>query len=556
MNSVKELVENSFPGVHLESAIQGWVYLGDFQRGLLEYQKLESPNGKDDRWLGVCYFQRFDDMQALEAFYRAIARGEEAARVNLAHLLRFLERRDEAVEELNKVDPERLNTYDRVLFLRVKSLDEEMNGNLRVALKYAEDAWRSIQGCPEFAVIAPSVLGQLGVLYGRVGRAQRALWYLERGIQITHGLEQDKVRMKRATVLITLGRYQEAKVELDSLNLSLPTLNVEKQRLLGEVAWASQDISGALSRFTSAVEAAVTAQSESEELLCRMPLTAIHSFSGSLAEGASNLSRTQLLISDKADRIGYRFREILLLHKRGDYSTDHAISELELVASEFEEMGLLQEQGWVHLHIAELKRQQGVDFSKELDQLQALSVTLQNRAFLAREWTLLPELREVARRTHPKIAGEPPKVLEVYTLGQEKLVLGGKLVKIPLRRGVEVLAYFLEHKTVSLKKLLADIFPDEKPRSAKSYFHQFRHQLQEHVIGLEIEYDKEARLYRLKSEIDILWDVAELRAGRKMGEEGLFLPSSGNEWVELLEHSLEQFREFSAAAVGEKTAVN
>ena len=89
---------------------------------------------------------------------------------------------------------------------------------------------------------------------------------------------------------------------------------------------------------------------------------------------------------------------------------------------------------------------------------------------------------------------------------------------------------------------MADVFPDEKPSAAKSYFHQFRHQLREQLSTVEIEFDSEAKLYRLRSEIDILWDVVELRAGRVMGETGTFLPSSGNEWVYQVDRSLEDFR--------------
>lgn len=93
-----------------------------------------------------------------------------------------------------------------------------------------------------------------------------------------------------------------------------------------------------------------------------------------------------------------------------------------------------------------------------------------------------------------------------------------------------------------MKRILADVFPDEKPSAAKSYFHQFRHQLREHLAQVEIEYDSEEKLYRLKSEIDILWDVAELKAGRIMGETGTFLPSSGTDWVYSLDRTLDRYR--------------
>ena len=113
---------------------------------------------------------------------------------------------------------------------------------------------------------------------------------------------------------------------------------------------------------------------------------------------------------------------------------------------------------------------------------------------------------------------------------------------IPMRRGVELLAYFLEYKAVSLAKLVVEVFPEEKYRSAKSYFHQFRHQLKANVPGLEIEFDADARLYRLKSGIDIVWDVAELRAGRFEGEPGVFLPSSGNAWAMEVDQAIDPLR--------------
>ncbi len=206
-------------------------------------------------------------------------------------------------------------------------------------------------------------------------------------------------------------------------------------------------------------------------------------------------------------------------------------------------MGLLQEQAVVKLHRAGLLNEQSSDRTvRVLEELQGLTVTLQNQAFLTREWGLFPSLRRFARKTHPGLLGDSLGVLQLHTLGEERILLAGDPINIPLRRGVEILAYFLEHKAVSLHQLLLDIFPEEKPRSAKSYFHQFRHQLKEHIDGVEIEYDRESRLYMLKSEIDILWDVAELRAGRRTDDVGLFLPSSGTDWALTVDHSLERYR--------------
>jgi hypothetical protein len=546
LTQVRHALEARFPGVEVDSAVQGWAYLGAFERGIAAYEALNDPSPADDRWLGVCHFQLMEDMKALEVFYRAVARGEEAARINLAHLLRFLERGEEASSELRSVSFERLGDYDRVFYLRVQSMHEENNGNLREALKSAEEAWKRIQGLPEFAILAPSVLAQLGILHGRIGRAQRALWFFERGLQITDGVEQQKVRIRRVPVLVSLGRFKEAAAELDILSQhELPaSFDAEVLSLRGSIAWAQGLSDEAVSAFESSVQRAGDVQVTFEEFMGRLSLAALLANTQHLTRASQHLSRAQALISDKSDRLAFRFREIGLHLQTGDYTRDHGLNEYEALDEEFGRMGLLQEQGFVKLHKAALfNRLDNPRYLTVLDELQSLCVTLQNHAFLAKEWLLLPDLRRAAKRTHSQLLGEENDTLEIRTLGEEALLYGGERVTIPLRRLVEVVAYFLEHKAVSLNKLLVDIFPDEKPRSARSYFHQCRHQLKENIAAVQIEYDAEARLYRLKSEIDIVWDVAEVRAGRRKGGFGLFLPSSGNDWALMVDHGLERFRD-------------
>ena len=531
----------------MESPIQGWAFLERFEEGIAAYQGLQSPSPKDDRWVGVCYFQMLRDMEALEVLFRAANRGEAGAHVYLAHVLPFVDRGADASEELQKADFDELTAYDKALFHRVLSIREETNGNLREALRAAEEAWRRIQGVPEYAVLAPSILAQLAVLHGRIGRSQRALWFLERGLVSTTGGELLKMRLRRATVLVNLGRYREALVELDALEMvaDMERYQPERHWLLGQIAMANGSLPMAIQRFTQAVEGAIRLQFSYEELISHLALVGAFGVRGEFPRAVEHITRAQALISDKSDRLQFRFREVLLNLWMERYTESHTLQELEGLVTAFGEMGLLQEQALVKLHRADLLRQLGDDtWQRELDDLQALSISLQNPALLAREWALLatPGLRETAFKTHPRIAGEAPVVLEVHTLGNEKLALDGKPVHIPLRRGVEVLTYFLENKAVSLRRIMSDIFPDEKPSAAKSYFHQFRHQLRENLDGVEIEYDSEAKLYRLKSEIDIIWDVGELRAGRVIGETGIFLPSSGNEWASVLDRELDLVR--------------
>lgn len=534
-----------YPGVRLVSPIQGFVYLQRFAEGIDAYAALADPSGQDARWVGVCHFQLFQDAAALEAFTKAIASGEEAARINLAHLLRFLERGEEGAEQLRVVRLERLNEYDRVFFFRIQSLNEENNGNLREALRSAEEAWRRVQGLPEYSLLAPSILAQLGVLHSRIGRAQRALWFLERAIQMTAGIDNRKARLRRAAVLNLLGRHHEATQELDSLIAEdlpdnfLPELHINR----GEVSWAAGNLSSAADEFRACISVSSKSQAAYEEFVARLSLCALSCISLDLVQARAHLSRAQHLISDKSDRLSYRFREVQVNYSAGHYSTDHASTELAVLDAEFGEMGLLQEQAFVKLHRAGLDNQRSpARVSSLLDELVGLTITLQNRAFLAREWHSQPALRSVARRTHSSLITSLQAILELRTLGEERIVLAGQDVRLPLRRSAELLAYFMEHKSASFEQVRADLFPDDKPRTAKSYFHQFRHQLKEHIDGLQIEYDPESRLYRLRSEIDVMWDVADLRAGRRQEPAGAFLPSSTSDWALTLDHTLERYR--------------
>lgn len=556
MSTIGGLVEAAFPGIQLESWIQGYAYLERFADGIEVYKTLEAPSPADERWAGVCYFQLLQDGEALALLDRAAERGEVGARINKAHLLPFLERGDEASQELAKVDYDFLSQYDKALYYRVLSLQEEATGNLTQALRAAEEAWNRIQGIPEFKVLAPSILVQLAVLYARIGRSQRALWFLERSMSTTEGMERLKIRLRRAAVLIGLGRFEEARIELESQDLTgaPDSYQVERIWLSGQIALAQGNIREAVHKYQQTIASARELGFNYEEFLSRLGLVKILGARKDFAAATEHITRAQELISDKADRLSFRFREVLLMLWQGIYTQAHAIEELHGLIHAFGEMGLLQEQAAVKLHLADLYRKQGRSVVGILDDLQTLSVTLQNPSFLAREFALLPELRGRAEETHPRIAGTRTAVLEVHTLGDERVVLDEEVVSIPLKRGVEVLAYLLERKAVTLQNVIEDVFPTEKTSAAKSYFHQFRHQLREHVEGLAIEYDSEAKMYRLTSEINVIWDVAEVRAGRQSRSLGKFLPGSSNEWARKVDAELDSFRQGTISAPVAATA--
>lgn len=130
--TIYEIIAEKYPGVVLESPVQGWAYLEKYEKGIGAHQNMIQVHttASDDRWLGVCYFQLFDDLKAVELFHRAVARGSEGARINLAHAFFYIERKNEMLIELQKVNFNELSTYDQVLFFRVKSYYDEIKWKL------------------------------------------------------------------------------------------------------------------------------------------------------------------------------------------------------------------------------------------------------------------------------------------------------------------------------------------------------------------------------------------------------------------------------------------
>lgn len=387
-----ELMER-FPRIDLESEVQGWAFLEKFAKGIECYSKLSDPSAKDDRWVGVCHFQSLNDNLALHYFRKAANRGENAARINLAHLLRFLDRSSDAAHELSQIETSSLKAYDAVLYYRVLSLHEETCGNIRDALRSAEEAWRRVQGLPEFPIMAPSILSQVGTLHSRVGRAKRALWFFDRALRVTEGFENAKAKMRRISVLVSLGKTASARNELNSINFhAMPAAFDCFQHLTqADCAWAEGNLNEALASFKTAIDKASTSNNNFEEFVARLSYATLSARQGTIACVESHLNRAEELVADRSDQLNYNFRVTLINFWRKLLSPQQCIDELTNVADEFSNMGCFQEYGWVKFHIAILREAElNQDVREDLKNLSVLSRSLENPSFLVKEIELQP----------------------------------------------------------------------------------------------------------------------------------------------------------------------
>jgi tetratricopeptide (TPR) repeat protein len=545
---ITKLMEEKYPDITLESPIQGWVYLEEYEKGVENFNTIRVYNrtAKDMRWVAMCYFQVHDDHQAVPFYQVAIYRGATEAGIGLAHAYMFTDRIPLAKAELDKINFEKLKPYDKVYFLRIKSYYEEQNANVKQALSDAELALAIAQTLPEWTLLGSKILNQLGTLYGRMGKTQNSLWFFEQSLEISKGYDRFYTLLTRIEVLIMLGHYIQARDELEKIEIEELTQVLQATYYLrwGDIFWIERNLAKAIEMYDKAALIALNEEMDFEEFTARVSLIPLNIARDYPLTAGEHQARAKVLIADKTDELSYRFRDTTLLLVEKLATLEQTRDTLIELSSQLKELGYLQEHGWVRLHAAEMKRRLGEEVMSDLDELQKLAVVLQNNNYLSREWALLPELFAIAQETHPKIAGKAPGVLEIFTMGEERIVHNGKTVPIPLRRAVEMIAYVLDNGgKISLKKLRADLFPDDDPKTSRNYFHQFRHELRARLPIFHIAYDGEQQLYEIKTDLTVLWDVAELRAGRKMGGMGLFLPSSGSEWAEMMEHSIAPLRE-------------
>jgi two-component SAPR family response regulator len=123
-----------------------------------------------------------------------------------------------------------------------------------------------------------------------------------------------------------------------------------------------------------------------------------------------------------------------------------------------------------------------------------------------------------AYRTQTQAANtESATRVYLHSLGGARLELAGQMVRLELRRSLEVLAYLMraaQHhpEGSSIQDVLRDLFPDVPQRQARLYFHQVRYELEKKIPGLSVPYNAATRTYAIQAAFEITWDVFEFEA--------------------------------------------
>jgi tetratricopeptide (TPR) repeat protein len=477
--NIQQIISQKFPGVMLDSPVQGYYYLDQYQKGIETYQKLKCPTAEDERWVGSCHFVLANDLTASKYFSRAVQRSSTTAHINLAHSHMYTQKIDAVIPELEKVDVEALKPKDKVHYFKVKSYYEEININLGQALLDANVAWELAQTIPEHNILAPRLLQQIGTISGNAGDFQRSVQCFEQGLELSRGRDFSETVILYANHLTSIGNLSKArstleKIQLDCMdNLFYPLFYIAS----ANIAWASKHSEDAIKLYSKSLNTSIVKNLAGEEFTARIALAALFIGQHLFISATEHLTRAKPLISEKYDKLTYRFREVLLEDYQHTITAEQSYTVLDKLAKSYGEMGYVQEQNWCKLHMANIKRRQGLDIIPDLNELQAAGEAMQNFNFLAREWTLAKDLHTIARYTHPRLAGVAPITIMTHVdpaplftqttpkvhlsfLGKRGVRLNGKTLELP-QKWCEILALLALHPDgLGGEELLAGIYGD------------------------------------------------------------------------------------------------
>jgi tetratricopeptide (TPR) repeat protein/DNA-binding SARP family transcriptional activator len=539
------------------NAILERVLAGEYSAGLERYAMLRAPSADDDRFAGACLYNLQKLQEAKNLLLRARARGCAAAGIELATVWRQLGHLELSREVLEQVELSGLSGFDRALALRELGVHAYAAGDLAGASELLERAWMAAFEAPEGSSILPAIGQASGLVYASRGLDRQAAESFQTALEGANEARLVHLRANRALCLCYLGRFEAAEndLELAVQGVELVPLAAPYLRYVaGVLHWSRGELVLAERLFAEASDLASQGSEPETECYAQLGRCAVATAMGRLAEARGHLARARQAPLNRKAHAVTQLREGALLARCGD---DGAAAILQRALDAFVELGLVREQAWTWIHLAEAELRSGRTARAEeaLTQATVSRFALGDGAPLAIELRLAPAALDllaragdasylkVLHRDLQSVGGEGPVRIELVTLGRSELLVDGTRARLDLRRSIEVLAYLLARPETTLAQVLVDLFPDEDPEHARSYFHQVRYELARTVRGLSVPFDTRTKTYRVRCRgPELVWDVETVKralAGR--GEDGLlealsrcggqFLPGADSEWA-------------------------
>jgi tetratricopeptide (TPR) repeat protein len=530
-----------------------------------EYQLIKTPTALDDRWGGYALLLT-QPLKGKELLVRAIARGCDVARIELAAAYRTLgdwQRAYAEIESLILIFPtisvmDTIETkIDRALLMRELAIHQQTLGDDVGALTTLELAWASAISHLELRPLHSGIAQAMARIYIDQRRYAQAEHYLTVALNDTTIPERAaRVLLNRARSRLFQADFVGAKDDLESVRQRLMFVS----RLAASMEYVAGMVHRALQQWHEAIaafeRASVTArQTENLEVAfhAELCLATCHVTLEQFNEAELHLSRAKKL-KNLSERdmafLEWRSGQVFTVKQ-----PNLALKHLTQAKTAFDKLHMPREFMGVCLHLANLH----IHNNKPQAALSALYVAT-HTAFESEdqaawiELSGLPLVQQFLALNAPaawyktlmpaiRVSKEAIKQnIQLNTLGRAELKVDGQVIHFEMTRTIEIIAFLLKNPNVGIEKILTALFADTDPRKAGNYFHKVRQILKSLTNTVWVAYDASKKTYLVESSADLYWDAQAVQhilstnddngiIGAINAYTGEFLPFASSQWA-------------------------
>lgn len=530
------------------------VLAGEYQQGVRLFEALKRPVAQNFRWGGVCHLHLGDVLKARRLLLTAVAKGDQAARADLATCLRFEGEFAAAQAQLSSLDVEKMTARDAALALREGAILEQQCGEVARAAALLDEAWSHAVAAD--SLVQSAVAQSIALVAAHQGNDVKAEAYLQFAEEHANAMRRVYVQLARAASATYLGKFRDAEQALSAAKqhaTSCPLSSALLPYRWGMWFYAQGQWHQAREGFERAVHLAREQQQPETEFYAQLGLTALATVVGDEVSERGSLARAKALVKTPRAQAYLDWRLGAALIRQSD---PRGLERLNAASRYFQASGCAREVVWVLLHLTEAHALLGSPTAAR-EALRAAAdahVMLGGQQHLTAQLSGLARTRQLldtlAEHEYERVLCSPPgptiPVAEVtlVTLGSPAILVNGQRIRLQMKKFVEVLAFLLKEEETTLATVQAEVFSDIPPARSKNYIHQVRHELKRLVPGLSVPYEPTTQTYRVHCEgVHLTWDWHQARDALLSSERDVmltadfnvknFLQDSDSEWVEM-----------------------
>ncbi|GGJ49050.1 hypothetical protein GCM10008938_38830 [Deinococcus roseus] len=506
------------------------------------FAQLDHLTAQDERWFGQCLMSLGHCERAIEHYTRAIEMGCVEARIDMVRPLLVVHSQKDAEMALDSFDPEQLQGYNRPLWYRNASTVLVMKKDSEGSLQHAREAWRTIQGLAEFPFIAPKVLFELSDTYDHMGDAKLAIYYLDRADEISSYKYNISIKLSRIALYYKNGKY----------SLIVPLIKELLQKdeysafhhmadlYMGHIYRIRNQTDEAINSYKKVIALLQDDISKEMELQARVLLSSIYALQRRKIECFHEESRAKDLAISK---VGDFHLSLRILYN--DFALDRRTAD-DVVLDLMKIEGYCKEEGdiglWLRAGMILSEIYCSAYPEKFSDKIEEVLMNITYYKFyyhMRSEWYYLPRSFAFVGEKYPNLMEEKNEKIKLVTIDREELLIENQAIALPFRKIVEIIAYLKYKNGARISEIVTDVFGEMEPDKGRNYFHQIKHQLNDKMDAVRIEFDKKSKKYILVADLPIHWDLESIIRENSTFK-GIFLPSSGSDWVIELNQKLSE----------------